>query len=101
MAKWLAPALGAHALVTAASAGASVRAQKGDSGTCDSALLAAVLGVGVPRADQRGQAQFDTVCSARCSEEDLASVLPEVTRAGHMMPGGTMTREPSHTASTP
>lgn len=74
MAKWLAPVLGAHALVIAASAGASVWAQKGDSGTCDRALLAAVLGDGVQKADQRGEAQFDIVRRARCSEEDLASV---------------------------
>jgi hypothetical protein len=101
LAKWLAPVLGALALVIAASVGAIVWAQKGDSGTCDRALLAAVLSDGAQNANQRGEAQFDVVRPARCAEDDLASVLPEVTRAWHMMPGGTMMREPSHTADTP
>ena len=42
MAKWLAPVLGALALVVTASVGAIVWAQKGDDRTCDRALLAAV-----------------------------------------------------------
>lgn len=101
MATWLAPVLGALALVVAASVGAIVWAQKGDGGTCDRVLLAAVLGDGAQKAEQRGASQFDIVRPARCGEEDLASVLPEVTRAWHMMPGGTMMRATSHTAGTP
>jgi hypothetical protein len=101
LAKWLAPVLGALALVIAASVGAIVWAQKGDGGTCDRALLAAVLSDGVQNANQRGAAQFDVVRPAPCSEADLASVLPEVTRSWHMMPGGTMMREPSHNTGTP
>ena len=99
MSTWLAPVLGGLALVIAASVGAIVWAQKGDGGTCDRSTLAAVLGDAVQQADQRGQMQFDVVRPAHCGEGDLASVLPEVTRAWHMMPGGTMMREPSHTGT--
>ena len=59
LATWLAPTLGALALVIAASVGAIVWAQKGGDGACDRALLAAVLDDGIQRAEQRGQAQFE------------------------------------------
>lgn len=101
MARWMVPALGALALVVAAAVGALIWAQKGDGGSCDRALLAAVLGDGINQADQRGQAQFEIVRPASCDEDDLAGVAPEVTRIWHMMPGGIMMREPSHTGGTP
>lgn len=101
MARWMAPVLGALALVAAAGVGAFIWEQSGDGGSCDRALLAAVLGDGIHQADQRGQAQFDVVRPAYCNEDDLAGVVPEVTRSWHMMPGGILMREPSHTAATP
>jgi hypothetical protein len=101
LAKWLAPILGGWALIAAASVGAVVWAQKGDGGTCDRGELAAALGDGIRIADQQDKSQFDIVRPTRCGEEDIASVLQEVTRAWHMMPGGTMMREASHTPSTP
>ncbi len=101
MATWLAPALGALALVAVAGAGAFIWAQSGDGGSCDRALLAAVLRDGIERADQRGQAQLEIVRPAYCNEDDLAGAVPEVTRSWHMMPGGILMREPSHIACTP
>ena len=101
MATWLAPALGALALVAVAGAGAFIWAQSGDGGSCGRGLLAAVLRDGIDRADQRGQAQLEIVRPAYCNEDDLAGAVPEVTRSWHMMTGGILMHEPSHTAGTP
>jgi hypothetical protein len=101
MAKWLAPALGAIVLVIAVVVGAAIWSQKGDGGSCDHALLTAVLTDAIKQADQRGQVQFDIVRPAHCNEDDLAGVVPEVTRSWHMMPGGGMMRETSHPAAAP
>ena len=52
MAKWLAPAIGALALVVAVAVGVVVWAQPGGGGSCDRTLLAVALGDGIRVADQ-------------------------------------------------
>jgi hypothetical protein len=101
MTKWLAPVVGAAALAVAVAVGAVVWAQQGASGSCDRAMLAAALSDGIRAADQQATSQVDPVRPANCAEDDVASVLPEVTRKWHMMPGGILMREPSHTDTAP
>lgn len=99
MVKWLAPAVGVVVLAVAAGVGAVIWAQGDDAATCNRSALSAVLRDGVARAEQTGQVQFDVSRPPDCSESDLADVLPEVTRVWHMMSGGLIMREPSHTGS--
>jgi hypothetical protein len=101
MTKWLAPAIGAVALVVAVAVGVVVWAQPGGGGSCDRTLLSTALSDGIQAANQQAKAQFEVARPAACTEDDIASVLPEVTRVWHMMPGGILMREPSHTAATP
>jgi hypothetical protein len=89
------------ALVVAAGVVAGVWALHGGGGSCDRALLEAVLRDEVAQADRDRQAQFDIVRPAHCGEDDLAGVVPEVTRAWHMIPGGVMMREASHSPPSP
>jgi hypothetical protein len=101
MAKWLAPALVALALVVAAGIGAGVWALGGGGGSCDRALLEAVLRDEIAQADRAQQPQFDIARPPHCGEDDVAGVVPEVTRQWHMMPGGVMMREASHSTPSP
>jgi hypothetical protein len=101
MSKWLAPVIGAVALVVAMVVGLVVWSQPGGGVSCDRALLSAALGDGIRAADQGSKPQFEVARPAGCTEDDLASVLPEVTRSWHMMPGGILMREASHTPATP
>jgi hypothetical protein len=101
MAKWLAPTLVLVLLVAAASIGAGVWALGGGGGSCDRALLEAVLRDGIAQADGAQQPQFAIARPPHCTEDELAGVVPEVTRAWHMMPGGVMMREASHGTPAP
>jgi hypothetical protein len=101
MANWLAPALVVVALVVAGSVGAGVWALSGGGGSCDQSLLEAVLRDEIAQADRGRQAQFDIARPPHCGEDDLAGVVPEVTRAWHLMPGGVMMREASHATPSP
>jgi hypothetical protein len=101
MTKWLAPVVGAAALAVAVAVGAVIWTQQGSGGSCDRAALAAALGDGIRAADEQAKPQFAVARPDNCTEDDLASVLPEVTRNWHMMPGGLLMREASHTDTTP
>jgi hypothetical protein len=89
------------ALVVAVGVGAGVWALSGGGGSCDRALLEAVLRDEIAQADRDRQPQFEIARPAHCGEDDLAGVVPEVTRAWHMMPGGVVMREASHATPSP
>jgi len=101
MTKWLAPVVGAAALAVAVAVGAVVWTHQSAGGSCDRALLSAALADGIRAADQQAKSQFEPARPVNCTEDDLTSVLLEVTRNWHTMPGGILMREASHTDTAP
>jgi len=97
MPRWLFPAVSGLVIVVAVGVGLVVWTQSGDSAACDRAQLSKALQAGIQAADQGSAATFELERPAACTEQDLADVVPEVTRSWHMMPGGAMMREARHT----
>ena len=102
MAKWLAPVLGGVALVVAAAVGAVVWAQSGDGGgTCDRTAMAAQMRDTMSMAEQQGRSMANMPMPTHCNAGDMAAMMPEVSRTWHMMPDGTMMKQPSHSDAAP
>lgn len=97
MPRWLFPAVSGLVIVATVGVGAVVWTRSGDSATCDRAQLSQALRAGVQAANARDASTFEVDRPAACTEQDLADIVPEVTRSWHMMPGGTMMREAKHT----
>lgn len=97
MAKWLAPVLGGAVLLVAAVVGVVVWAQGGDGGgSCDRASMATQMRDSIAMAEGRGQSTVGMTMPAHCGIDDMSALMPEVSRTWHMMPDGTMMRQPSH-----
>lgn len=95
MARWLIPTFGLIVLVLAIGV-AAVSWTRGGGASCDRTALAATLRPEVQAAEAAGVEEFVVTMPEGCKDADLQSVVPEVTRSWHAMPGGSMMRAPSH-----
>ena len=96
MARWMIPTFGLIVLVLAIGVAAVSWTRGGGDASCDRPALAASLRQELQTAESAGVDQFTVTMPQGCEDADLESVVPEVTRGWHAMPGGSMMRAPSH-----
>lgn len=77
--------------------GVLVWSASGSDASCDDDRLIAAMRAAIEDAERSGDSQVAVDMPNGCTDDDLAAALPAVTRTWHVMPGGVLMREPTHT----
>jgi hypothetical protein len=77
--------------------GVLVWTASGSDASCGDDRLIAAMQVAIEEAERSGDSRAAVDMPNGCTDDDLATALPAVTRTWHVMPGGVLMREPTHT----
>lgn len=88
--------LAAVAVVGAIAVGVVVWNGSGSAAPCDHDMLAASMQDSIGMAERGGHAQAAVNMPEACTDDDVAEVMPGVSRSWHPMPGGMLMRESQH-----
>jgi len=83
-------------VVIAAGAGVLVWTSTGGEASCDEQGLIEAIEAGIGAAERDGRSQVSLDMPDACDDDDLGAALPAVSRTWHVMPGGVLMREPTH-----
>jgi hypothetical protein len=70
----------------------------GAEARCDHQALRAAMHERIGVAETRGMTQVHVDMPEACTDDDMADMMPEVSRSWHVMPGGALMRESMHTS---
>ncbi len=94
--RWIFPSAAAVLAASAVVAGVVAFTTAGGKADCDETALASAMHEEIASAERAGELQSTIELPEGCADTHMMDAMPAVSRSWHVMPGGTMMRQPEH-----